>query len=229
MWVKLGRDRETGKSKGFAFLKYEDQRSTDLAVDNLSGADVLGRKLNVDHKVYPPGEVPEEEDEEGMRLMAELDAHEEADQQQDGADGQDEPKRPLLPEERELQELMRTDDDDPMKESMIEQKQGEVRKAIKRWEKENRKQKHHHRHRHHHRQARLENGHRGHDRSPARSQSSSSDRQQGREAIHRHREKRERSQNSEDRRYSRVQHDQHRNLGSGDMDDHDYARRRRKE
>lgn len=43
------RDRETRKSKGFAFIGYEDQRSTILAVDNLNGAKVLGRSLKVDH------------------------------------------------------------------------------------------------------------------------------------------------------------------------------------
>ena len=47
VYVNLMRDKETGKSKGFAFLKYEDQRSTDLAVDNLGGATVLGRILKV--------------------------------------------------------------------------------------------------------------------------------------------------------------------------------------
>jgi len=35
--LRLIRDRETGKSRGFAFLAYEDQRSTDLAVDNFNG------------------------------------------------------------------------------------------------------------------------------------------------------------------------------------------------
>jgi len=39
--VNLVRDKDTGKSKGFAFLCYEDQRSTILAVDNLNGAKVL--------------------------------------------------------------------------------------------------------------------------------------------------------------------------------------------
>ena len=38
-----------GKSKGFAFLAYEDQRSTVLAVDNLSGAQVAGRVIRVEH------------------------------------------------------------------------------------------------------------------------------------------------------------------------------------
>lgn len=47
--INLIRDRGTGISKGFAFLRYEDQRSTILAVDNLSGSKVLGRALRVDH------------------------------------------------------------------------------------------------------------------------------------------------------------------------------------
>ena len=45
----LHRDKETGKQRGFAFLAYEDQRSTVLAVDNLSGARVGGRTIRVDH------------------------------------------------------------------------------------------------------------------------------------------------------------------------------------
>lgn len=47
--VNLPRDKETGKTRGFGFLMYEDQRSTVLAVDNLNGAQVLGRTLRVDH------------------------------------------------------------------------------------------------------------------------------------------------------------------------------------
>lgn len=47
--VHLVRDKTSGKSRGFAFLAYEDQRSTVLAVDNLSGAVVAGRKIRVDH------------------------------------------------------------------------------------------------------------------------------------------------------------------------------------
>ncbi|ODQ54995.1 putative U2 snRNP component IST3, partial [Saitoella complicata NRRL Y-17804] len=47
--INLVRDKNTGKSKGFAFIKYEDQRSTVLTVDNLTGAKVLGRMLKVDH------------------------------------------------------------------------------------------------------------------------------------------------------------------------------------
>ena len=49
MDVNLPRDKNTGKTKGFGFLMYEDQRSTSLAVDNLNGAKVLDRTLRVDH------------------------------------------------------------------------------------------------------------------------------------------------------------------------------------
>ena len=49
MDVNLPRDKTTGKTKGFGFLMYEDQRSTILAVDNLNGAKVLERTLRVDH------------------------------------------------------------------------------------------------------------------------------------------------------------------------------------
>lgn len=64
MDVNMARDKNTGKSKGFAFLMYEDQRSTVLAVDNLSGANVLGRTLKVDHvKSYRQPKVKNEEGE----------------------------------------------------------------------------------------------------------------------------------------------------------------------
>ena len=47
--VNLVRAEDTGKSRGFAFLKYEDSRSCVLAVDNLTGTKVLGRTLCCDH------------------------------------------------------------------------------------------------------------------------------------------------------------------------------------
>lgn len=47
-FVKIIRDK-FGKSKGFAFIEFEDQRSTILAVDNLDGSRLLGRTLKVDH------------------------------------------------------------------------------------------------------------------------------------------------------------------------------------
>ncbi|GLI61610.1 hypothetical protein VaNZ11_004028 [Volvox africanus] len=47
--LHLIRHKDTGKSKGFAFVAYEDQRSTVLAVDNLNGAKVVGRTVRVEH------------------------------------------------------------------------------------------------------------------------------------------------------------------------------------
>lgn len=58
--MRLMRDTDTGKSRGFGWLKYEDQRSTVLAVDNLNGAKVLGRIIRVDHAVYEERDRDEE-------------------------------------------------------------------------------------------------------------------------------------------------------------------------
>ena len=38
--INLVRDKKTGKSKGYGFLCYEDQRSTILAVDNINAIKV---------------------------------------------------------------------------------------------------------------------------------------------------------------------------------------------
>lgn len=45
----LSRDKQSGDSRGFAFIAYEDQRSTDVAVDNLNGVSIAGRLVAVDH------------------------------------------------------------------------------------------------------------------------------------------------------------------------------------
>uniref|UniRef100_G3RJ69 RNA-binding motif protein, X-linked 2 n=1 Tax=Gorilla gorilla gorilla TaxID=9595 RepID=G3RJ69_GORGO len=47
--INLVRDKKTGRSKGFCFLCYEDQRSTILAVDNFNGIKIKGRTIRVDH------------------------------------------------------------------------------------------------------------------------------------------------------------------------------------
>ncbi|KOG98893.1 U2 snRNP complex subunit IST3 [Saccharomyces eubayanus] len=52
--ITLSRDENTGESQGFAYLKYEDQRSTILAVDNLNGVKIGGRALKIDHTFYRP-------------------------------------------------------------------------------------------------------------------------------------------------------------------------------
>ena len=69
--VHLPRDKKTGKSQGFAFIAYENQKSTNLAVDNLNGSKLLGRTLRVDHKKdYKP---PTEEEEEGAGIEPDKD------------------------------------------------------------------------------------------------------------------------------------------------------------
>lgn len=47
--INLIRDKDSGKSKGFCFICYEDQRSTVLAVDNFNGIKILNRTIRVDH------------------------------------------------------------------------------------------------------------------------------------------------------------------------------------
>jgi len=47
--INLIRDKDTNKSLGYAFIKYEDQRSTILAVDNFNGTELLGKTMRVDH------------------------------------------------------------------------------------------------------------------------------------------------------------------------------------
>jgi len=65
--INLIRDKDSGKSKGFAFLGYLDQRSTVLAVDNFNGIKLAGRTLRVDHvKDYKP---PSKVDPDGNKIM----------------------------------------------------------------------------------------------------------------------------------------------------------------
>lgn len=70
--INLVRDKKTGKSRGFAFAAYEDQRSTILAVDNFNGTKILGRTLRVDHcEGYGDEQERPSKLEEGRELSAE--------------------------------------------------------------------------------------------------------------------------------------------------------------
>jgi RNA-binding motif X-linked protein 2 len=154
-YVNLVRDKETGKSRGFAFLKYEDQRSTDLAVDNLGGITVMGRTLRVDHTRYKKKEdEPEEESELKDPGLVEGHAFRKP-KSIERNNGGDEPQRPMLKEERELALLLdEHDDDDPMKDFLIQEKREEVAKALARLQEgkpSDMDQKSRHRHRHSHR------------------------------------------------------------------------------
>ncbi|XP_061818986.1 RNA-binding motif protein, X-linked 2 [Nerophis lumbriciformis] len=70
--INLVREKKTGKSKGFCFLCYEDQRSTILAVDNLNGIKIKGRTIRVDHvRDYRPPKDAEDIDDVTKHLREE--------------------------------------------------------------------------------------------------------------------------------------------------------------
>ncbi|KAL3970554.1 tRNA (adenine57-N1/adenine58-N1)-methyltransferase catalytic subunit [Sarotherodon galilaeus] len=70
--INLVRDKKTGKSKGFCFICYEDQRSTILAVDNFNGIKIKGRTIRVDHvKDYRPPKDGEDIDDVTKHLREE--------------------------------------------------------------------------------------------------------------------------------------------------------------
>lgn len=130
-YINLVRDKETGKSKGFCFLKYEDQRSTDLAIDNLGGATVMGRMLRVDHSRYKEKDDEELQDNTGGDPTVEIGSSR-TKKRTDETESEAERERPLIKEEIELAKLIREhDNDDPMKGFLIEQKQEEVKSTLK--------------------------------------------------------------------------------------------------
>ena len=60
--LDMRRDNETGKFRGFCFIKFADQRSTILAVDNFTGVTFMDRIIKVDHKFYTPPKKRKRED-----------------------------------------------------------------------------------------------------------------------------------------------------------------------
>ncbi|KAK0882182.1 RNA-binding protein Cwf29 [Friedmanniomyces endolithicus] len=157
--INLVRDKETGKSRGYCFLKYEDQRSCDLAVDNLSGAGVMGRLLSVDHTRYKKkdGEVEGVGDVEEVADETDEEGQSRSKRRRTDSLSEGEQERPMIQEESELAKLRREmDDEDPMKAYMVKEKQVEVEEALKALAMSKHKSKdsgrdreHKHRHRHH--------------------------------------------------------------------------------
>ncbi|PWW74117.1 hypothetical protein C7212DRAFT_299697 [Tuber magnatum] len=183
--LNLIRDKDTGKSKGFAFLKYEDQRSTNLAVDNLGGATILGRIIRVDHTRYKPkegelgelvaqGSGPSEQDDDDDEES------EHNSKRRKGKEREETPTRKMLPEEIELQKLIRDhNEDDPMKEYLVRQKKEEVELALQKLKREKKRPSRHrrdgdskrdHRHSHRHRSRSKEGSRRHRSRSKERTQ-----------------------------------------------------------
>ncbi|UKZ71978.1 uncharacterized protein TrAtP1_012919 [Trichoderma atroviride] len=203
VFLKLVRDKETGKSKGFGWLKYEDQRSTDLAVDNLGGAEIGGRLLRVDHARY---QARDDEDQDEYKIgWEDVQRREGKPVSDDEMSEEEEIQRPMLPEERELALLMRDhDDDDPMKGFLIEEKKKEVEDARRRADRKEISDRHRH-HRHH--RSRREKGDDG------RGEKSRSRREEGPE-----KEKRPSEGESRRERYrddSRERHRRHRDTSRG--------------
>ncbi|KAH0282408.1 RNA-binding domain-containing protein, partial [Aureobasidium sp. EXF-3399] len=198
VWIRLMRDKETGKSKGFCWLKYEDQRSCDLAVDNLGGATVMGKMLAVDHTRYKKRD-DEDEDEGYVGQDKQIaGAHAEESEAEEEA-------RPLIKEELELAKLMRDmEDDDPMKAYMIEQKKEEVEKALAKSSSSSTKHDDSRREKRHHRSRRDHDE----DRHRRRRRDSSRDRTDDRRDRHRsHRDDRSESPRRDRHRSTRDYHD----------------------
>lgn len=155
-YLNLSRDKETGKSRGFAFLKYEDQRSTDLAVDNLGGATVMGRVLKVDHTRYKQKEG--EEEEEWAKMLKDSESLKKVNDESEEEELRE--RRPLLKEEIELQQLLQDhDEEDPMKEYLVKEKREEVERVLAATGAKDRE--HRHKHRHHYRSRRDRSSDRG--------------------------------------------------------------------
>ncbi|KAF8530897.1 hypothetical protein JB92DRAFT_2854219 [Gautieria morchelliformis] len=120
MDVNMPRDKSTGKSKGFAFLMYEDQRSTVLAVDNLNGAKVRGRTLKVDHvKNYKQPKVKGEDGEFVERDEQSLNAKPELIFDDDAASESSVSSAPSI------------DPEDPMRDYLLQQRREEKAKKNK--------------------------------------------------------------------------------------------------
>lgn len=231
VWIKLARDKETGKSRGFCWLKYEDQRSTDLAVDNMGGAQVLGRTLRVDHTRYKP------RDDEDMRdnTMGEIEEVKEPEKKrrrrgETESETESEEERPLLQEEIELRKLIRDlDDDDPMKGALVKRKREEAEVAVAKYEKARRKQKERSRRRDRHRdRPRDRRRDSSRDRRIDRRRDESTDRDEDR---HRTRSKdrqrdRSRDRGGERRRDKSRDRDSRRRSRSRDRDDRHRSRSR---
>lgn len=241
VWIRLARDKETGKSKGFGWLKYEDQRSCDLAVDNLGGATVMDRVLKVDHTRYKP------KDDEDMRdnTMGEPDADADADNHSDGgrrkrrrtdSESDSDDERPLLPEEIELEKAVQNlDEEDPMKESLVKRLQEKADHAVKKYKKSKRKEKERERrhHRHHHSPKRD----RSRDRNGERRRIKHEDSEE--EDRHRKREHRSRQDDPDDERHYKSsrrardpwndrEEDRHDRRSRRDRDHRDRSRERRR-
>ncbi|KAJ3038634.1 RNA-binding motif protein, X-linked 2 [Rhizophlyctis rosea] len=143
--INLVRDKQTGKSKGFAFIAYEDQRSTVLAVDNFNGIKVLGRSMRVDHVGKYRGPKKDDDydsEEERQRKMKFLPSHlvpkEWKKGKEDAPSSDSSPAESDNPIKRQLADL---DPEDPMYELLAAKLAKKAKKRAKKAKKEKKKEK----------------------------------------------------------------------------------------
>ena len=154
--INLIRDRKNGKSKGFVFICYEDQRSTILAVDNLNTITLCGRIIRVDHvESYKVPKVTDDMDEETKRLYNEGCAP--IPQMVAGATVKEEDQTSSRSEKKHKHKDKRTDDE----------------RSKRRKEKEKRSDRHEDRHRSHRRRSRSSENRKHDDRRDRRHRSRS--------------------------------------------------------
>jgi len=134
----LIRDKATGKPKGFAFLAYEDQRSTILAVDNFNGIKILGRTIRVDHCAkYRKQKEEENEDKEKGESDMETWEHDKYEGKKRKAEDGEESEKEKKKKKKEKKEKKEKKPKDP-NETPDERRR---RKEAKRLRKEEKKQK----------------------------------------------------------------------------------------
>ncbi|XGW23826.1 hypothetical protein V3C99_005778 [Haemonchus contortus] len=138
--INLLRHADTGKSRGFCFLCYQDQRSTILAVDNFNGITLLKRMIRVDHvEQYKVPKYKENADEETKRLWEEGCAPKpiqitEADEMEDEDEEEEKEAKTkilTLKEDQELKELKKKIKKDRKREKKEKKKAKKEKKKLK--------------------------------------------------------------------------------------------------
>ncbi|XP_035289513.1 RNA-binding motif protein, X-linked 2 [Anguilla anguilla] len=125
--INLVRDKKTGKSKGFCFICYEDQRSTILAVDNFNGIKIKGRTIRVDHvKNYRPPKDFEDIDDVTKQLR------------EDGCAPQRPPSSSSESEEEEYAVVVKKQKKDKKEKKKKKKEKKEKKKALKEEKREGR-------------------------------------------------------------------------------------------
>ncbi|KND02667.1 uncharacterized protein SPPG_01752 [Spizellomyces punctatus DAOM BR117] len=139
--LNLVRDKQSGKSKGFAFVAFEDQRSTTLAVDNFNGIKILNRTIRVDHVAKYRGPKKDDdfdEEEEKKRKLHILPPHlRPKEPKPDGADSSSSESE--MDEARRIAEEL--DKEDPMRAYLARKAAKKAKKEAKKAKKEKKKKR----------------------------------------------------------------------------------------